>query len=333
MGKFNNISPSKKLGYGVMIFSLTALLFYSCKKKDEVTNPYADLPQVIQNDNPGADNLPEGSFAWLHAKVFKPTCANSGCHDGTFEPEFRSVNGAYNSLVNQPVISNTPDNTFEVRVKPGNANLSFLHERLTTFVPFSSGIMPLVTEPSSDWPANSAMYIQKISDWINDGAKDMYGNPPPPADSNAPPLVYGLVVLPHNNTASAYPRESDPIYGIGAIEVPSDLVDVWILPYDDNAGVNQFQGISLMAATSSLNFTGALQSVFSLAGPITAIPFDNGNEAQFYYKATLDLSAATPGTYYYLRTYLNDGQQSTITEIPNDESNPFWFLVFSLKIV
>ncbi|MBK7268515.1 MAG: hypothetical protein IPI07_03030, partial [Flavobacteriales bacterium] len=30
----------------------------------------------------------------------------SGCHDGTFEPEFRTIASAYNSLVYHPVIAN-----------------------------------------------------------------------------------------------------------------------------------------------------------------------------------------------------------------------------------
>jgi hypothetical protein len=27
------------------------------------------------------------------------TCANSGCHDGTFEPDFRTLEGSYNTLL------------------------------------------------------------------------------------------------------------------------------------------------------------------------------------------------------------------------------------------
>src|SRR5436190_551220 len=95
------------------LFIVVSLL-YSCKK-DEVKNPYAEVQPVVHNDNPDLATLPEGSFAWLHAKIFRPTCANSGCHDGTFEPEFRSINSAYNSLVHHPVIANTPNNDFEFR--------------------------------------------------------------------------------------------------------------------------------------------------------------------------------------------------------------------------
>jgi hypothetical protein len=308
------------------------LCFGSCKKT-EVTNPYTNVVDVVDNDNPDIDDLPEGSFAWLHAKIFRPTCANSGCHDGTFEPEFRSMGSAYNSLVNHPTISNTPDYAYHYRVKPGMADSSFLIKRMTSFVPNTSGVMPPSYSVGDDWNNNETYYINKIKEWINGGARDIYGQPAPAANVDSPPLVYGLVVFPHNNTTTPYSREANPPYGIGAIEVPSDLVDVWIYPYDDSASPDQFESISLLASSSSLDFTGAISSTFSLAGPIYANLFDSESPAPFVYRATLDLSNTIPGTYYYLRNYLDDGSQPTFTEIPNSSSSPFWYLVFSLKVV
>ncbi len=316
----------------ILVVFAFATVFFSCKKK-EIKNPYDEIVPVVHNDNPGADNLPEGSFAWLHAKVFKPTCANSGCHDGTFEPEFRSIGSAYNSLVNHPVISNSLDNDYVYRVVPGDAEASFLHHRLTVDDNFNSGMMPAAVDDDSDWPVKRPDYLAKITEWINSGAKDMYGNAAPAATANTPPIVLGLVVFPHNNTTTPFPREQNPQYGIGAIEVPPQLVDVWILPFDDTAYPDQFPGIILMASTSSLDFSTALQSSFSLNTPIMAMPIGDGTPSPFYYKATLDLSAATSGEYYYLRNYINDGFQSALTEIPNNASSPFWYLIFSLKIV
>lgn len=307
-------------------------LFHSCKK-NEVKNPYDEIVPVVNNDNPDIDDIPEGSFAWLHAKVFKPTCANSGCHDGTFEPEFRSIGSAYNSLVNHPTISNSLTGQFEYRVTPGNANTSYLHHRMTVDESFNSGMMPAAVDDGSDWDQRKDEYIAKIRAWINEGARDMYGSPAPAATSNTPPMVLGMVVFPHDNTTNPFPREQNPLYGIGAIEVPAQLVDVWILPFDDTAYPDEFPGISLMASTSTLDFSSALQSSFSLNSPIMAMPFGSQSPEQFYYKATIDLSSATPGDYYYLRNYINDGFQSGLTEVPNNDSQPFWFLIFSLKIV
>lgn len=318
------------------IFFITAwaiLIGFNSCKQDKLSNPYETTGTSVVNDNPNLDNLPEGSFAWLHEKVFKPTCANSGCHDGTFEPEFRSINSAYNSLVNHPVVSNTPDGDYSVRVKPYDPDSSFLLTRLTELVDNTQGIMPLSTEPDSDWPEHEAYYIEKIREWIEDGAKDIYGNNAPSATADSPPTVYGLVVFPHNNTSDPYEREADPLYGIGAIEVPSDLVDVWIYPYDDHAWPSSFESITLLASQNSMDFAGALQAPFSVNPSVYATLFDSGSPVPFVYKATLDLSNASPGQYYYLRNYLDDGVQPFLTEIPNNSSSPFWFLVFSLKVV
>jgi hypothetical protein len=199
----------------ILCMGLAIAIVWAACKKGGPENPYEDIVRPALTQNPGADQLPEGSFAWLHAKVFKPTCANSGCHDGTFEPEFRTIASSYNSLVNQPVIANNPANSFVHRVVPGNVSSSWLHERMTTFVENTSGIMPLTTEPTSDWDANKEMYISKIVQWINDGAKDMFGNPAPPADANMPPQLYGLAVFPHNNTTSPYPRDENNPFGLG----------------------------------------------------------------------------------------------------------------------
>jgi len=313
-----------------LLLCLIVTVFQSACKKDELTNPYLSIVQPVPNDNPDADDLPIGNFAWLHAKVFSPTCANSGCHDGTFEPEFRTIASAYNSLVNHPVIANDQLGSFEHRVVPGNADASFLHERLYTFVPNTSGIMPLETN-GTDWPQNGTLYKQKITEWINAGAPDIYGNPAPSSEINSPPVVYGLAIFPQNNTTNPYPREVDSPYGIGAIEVASSIVDVWILPFDDNAGINQFNSITLKTSSSATNFNSPSSVPFLLSTPISALDFGN-NANPFYYKASLDLSSYMPGT-YYLRVYLNDGVQSTLTELPNNSSTPFWYLIYSIKIL
>ena len=78
-----------------------------------------------------------------------PHCANSGCHDGSFEPDFRTIESSYNTLVYQPVIKNNPDGNYQFRVKAGNIDESVLYARLlsnsdgsATFDP-NSQVMPL----------------------------------------------------------------------------------------------------------------------------------------------------------------------------------------------
>ncbi|MEY3398310.1 MAG: hypothetical protein RL220_904, partial [Bacteroidota bacterium] len=304
-----------------MLFMSGSLLL-TCGKDDELPpNPYANTTTVIENDNPDVDDLPVGSFAWLHGKIFEPTCANSGCHDGTFEPEFRTIASSYNSLVNHPVIANNPENSFTYRVVPGNVEMSWLHERLTNFVPNTSGTMPLELDPGSDWEAQSNFYIQKLEEWIDAGAPDMFGNPPPAVGVDMPPLVYGLVAFPEGNTTDPYPRENGQ--SIAPILVNSAPADIWILPFDDNALVTGFESVSIKASTSITDFSEAIDVPCTLSAPITALDFGNSPNS-FYYKGTLDLSGMSPGTTYYLRCYVDDGVQDEITEIPNNGSTYFY---------
>lgn len=311
------------------IYLMMALAFATCKA-DDPENPYLTTTTVVNNDNPNLEEIPSSNFAWLHEKVFLLTCANSGCHDGSFEPEFRSVASSYNTLVHHPVITNDAANSFSYRVVPGDTAYSLLHERLTKFIPNTSGIMPLETD-GTDWLANKDLYISKIESWILSGAKDMYGNPPPPAESTPLPIIYGLAIFPHDNTTTSYPRDTENPFGIGAIEVPAGLVDVWIFPYQEQAYPVGFEGIGIQASLSATNFVPTFSSTFAPQTPITALDFgDSPND--FYYKATLDLSTATTGQTYYLRCSIDDGLQVNPTVIPNGSSEPFWYLFFSILV-
>jgi hypothetical protein len=83
--------------YGFWLLAMVGLL--SCQKNEVPENPF-------NNYTPNQDTVkfiyqdPDSfSIAGLYTYIFKPTCANVGCHDGTFEPDFRTLESAYNSLV------------------------------------------------------------------------------------------------------------------------------------------------------------------------------------------------------------------------------------------
>lgn len=151
------------------------LFFFGCKA-EEYQNPYDDIEPVEQMMTEENINLEPTSMAGLHANIFGKTCANSGCHDGNFEPDFRTIESTYNTLINAPIIKNDPQNSFQFRVVKGDVNASQLVARLTYDIDGNSGIMPLVVEPNSDWGMNKDQYIQNVKDWIAGGAKDVFGN-------------------------------------------------------------------------------------------------------------------------------------------------------------
>ena len=103
-GTNSHWSAGNKIALGVLL----VVLMLSCSKNKGPDNPFDDeknKPPVISDpvDSIGLDN-----FAGLQRDIFKKTCSNSGCHDGTFEPDFRTLESSYNTLVYQPVIKNNP---------------------------------------------------------------------------------------------------------------------------------------------------------------------------------------------------------------------------------
>jgi len=314
----------------IIIATLLGIIFISSCKKDETENPF-DSIEILENETPDFGSVEPENFAYLHEKIFLPTCANSGCHDGTFEPEFRSISSSYNSLVNHPVISNDEANTYEKRVTPGSSDFSLLNARLTSFLPNTSGIMPLEVDEESDWTENSNDYISLIQSWINSGAPDMYGNLPGLGGANLPPSINGLLVFPQGETSSPYVRDPNQA-GITPILVENQLIDVWILIQDDQTPTAEFS-ISEIHTAEEISELNQLEAIsFSVEPPLAALDF-SGNNADYILKATLDLSSHVSGDIIYLRNYLNDGDSEMDTEIPNANSTAVITSLFVLEII
>ena len=126
MGKKNNSF--------VIVFALVFVaILYSCKKEEEApANPYDSVDYSTNNNtDPNPD---PNSIQGLYKNIFQPRCANPGCHDGTFEPDFRTIESSYATLVYQSVNKVTLDSVqlFTTRAIPFNTDYSWLIERLTT---------------------------------------------------------------------------------------------------------------------------------------------------------------------------------------------------------
>lgn len=157
-----------------LLFATMVILFACEKEAPAPNNPYQNqAPPDTIADTTALLALPDTSLAWLHERVFLPTCANSGCHDGTFEPDYRTVSSTYHTLVNHPAVKTDPSATpATIRVIPYQPANSMLYYRLTEFLPNSSGIMPLNAN-DSDWEQNKELYLQKIRLWIENGAPNI----------------------------------------------------------------------------------------------------------------------------------------------------------------
>jgi hypothetical protein len=313
----------------ILFFACCILIFLmtvpACKK-DKFINPYDDPSLQAPITNPDASNLESTNFAYLHAKVFKPTCANSGCHDGTFPPEFRTISGAYNTLVYQTPI-NTNNGMYRYRVYPYKADSSIIIHRLN--VALGAGLMPLVIDPQSDWTSKKDEYILNIKNWINAGAKDMFGNYP--QKGNTQPQVNGFLAFPTGNTTTPYARSSGNIV---PIEVPANsTVDLWFLVKDDSTASANITYNICKVSTSFSNFnTASSINMNYVSSGLTADDF-SGSSTQFTHKAILNTAGFSSGTYLYIKAFVDDGDQGSPTEIPSAGTNDIMSGYFALKIL
>lgn len=303
---------------------LIILLFFSCKKEDP-DNPFD--PYNVTNEEDEQFKFEDSlNFAALHHFIFQPTCANSGCHDGSFEPDFRTIQSSYNTLLFQPVIKNDPQGTFTYRVVPGDVGKSQLYNRITVDIDGNSGIMPLSIDPDSDWPEHKNKYIENIKKWIEAGAPDMFGNPAENVDLK--PQLGGLIAY-ANGSSSPLPRNSQ-----GIIQVPAGTnnLELWFAFIDDNTPSTQLQyNKVLMSLSRDFLDHPPEQDLQISSNPFNGNGFGDQN-VQYTHSITIQpFSNWSNGNRIFIRALVDDGVNG-ITEIPakgatNQIKNYFSFLL------
>jgi len=296
---------------GIALLLLTVV---ACKKTTE--NPFDDPSLQPPTDTSNQTKLDPTSFPGLHANIFRPTCANSGCHDGTFEPDYRTIESAYNTLVYHPVVKNNANGDFTYRVVPYDPSKSVLIERLTHDIDGQSGIMPLAVEPSSDWPQKKDEYIADIRTWIENGAKDMFGNEP--TLGNAEPQMQGVIAY-ANGSAQLLNRKP----GKGAILVPvgASTVDIWFSVGDDSTAPTALTYNKIKIGLIRDDFSGETEQSLTVVGSPKTEDGYFGDPEKYYHKFTLTNPGqyGPVGTIVYFRIYVKDPQHA-VTEIPETGS-------------
>jgi hypothetical protein len=299
------------------------LVVISCQK--EYVNPYdtQDLPDdnIVQGEE-----LNPTSIEGLHANIFGKTCANSGCHDGTFEPDFRTIESTYNTLVYQPIIKNDLQGTYEFRVLPGNVNQSQIIARLTYDIDGNSGVMPLVIEPDSDWPDKSEEYIQNVKDWIAGGAKDVLGNSPTIA--NGLPQMQGVI-----GKGTTWNGREDG--GQGALRVPlsQTSLELYFAFSDDETAPNNFANNKIRFSLVRDGFEGVAElNLEVLSTPVQQDGY-YGGQVNYYHKITINPhDYASLNEKVYFRVYVKDAD-NPVTEIPSDGGAFYIKDYFSFTII
>ena len=290
-------------------------------------NPFdnIDYGTGVMEDLP----LDSSSLLGLHQYIFAPTCAQPGCHDGNFEPDYRTVQSMYQTLVYHPVIKNDAEESFVYRVVPGNRAESWLWERVVTDDPVL-GRMPLYDSLSAD-------EIEAIGLWIDQGAPDAMGISP--SIPNVQPSAFGWL---------AFDLMDGTRYDLNRADVVSPMQ----LPADRDIefyfGLYDFDDAGLFGAGFTLGFNKArigdhpYEIVSEPYRDLELLPpgdpvygslfFDPAASAPFYHRLVINTNEFIRNRVYFVRLYVQDSQHPFPTEWPEDGNQPYLLSLMSFVV-
>ncbi len=293
------------------------LAFYSCNLKTEIPpNPYDDIdyptpPSLI-------DTLDPNSIVAIHRDILHPRCAVPGCHDGNFEPDFRTVQSASSTLVYARIKKNNADSTFTFRVIPYDTAQSVLHERLSNccFVntndrmPQDNIGVPLETE-----------YITRIENWILNGAQNMFGEVAA-YPNQAPQVTYFAAVDTFEFSAvitaanagfplSAASNRIDGVYYNPFLLNSAQNFAILIAIEDDSTALGNLQVNKLKFSYDEDDFSSSAPGYYEQTAQFFTVP---GFEI---WHVELNASIFNTSQVVYMRYYVSDGESET--EMPRND--------------
>lgn len=310
----------------VLVAVTIALVAFSSCKDNIITEldplPFNPYDTITYNDSiiPPIP-IDSNTFLGIHQYILAVKCAQPACHDGSFEPDYRTVFSSYNTLVYAPVVKNDATNSFTYRVVPFDTTMSWLHERITTDDPVL-GRMPL-------YDSLPPRQIELITNWINDGAQDIFGQTP--QLPNPQPYFYGLVAYQTSNNMRIDTFRGD--FFLNPFSAPANQdIDIWFGITDDDpipviSGPNKVK-----FSTDATNFDSAPFHNLLVQFP----PFDSyaiyGTPAPYYLHYTINTSQFNSGDIVYMRVYTQDPDHANVTEIPSATA-PYYFKTYFAFIV
>jgi hypothetical protein len=311
---------SHLLFYLLFAMLLLLVILSSCYKDPPVPeNPYKKIN--YNTPPPPVDTLDPSSFVAIHRDILSTKCAVPACHDGNFEPDYRSVQSSYATLVYQPINKNNSAKEFTYRVVPFDTSKSVLYERITNccFVNINDR-MPQdnigVPLPDKD--------IQAIGKWIMGGSKDMFGQNAVKPDKEPNILYYVAVNTTFNANFSGTQNRIDSIYYNPFMIDKDTSMIIAVFVKDDQTKVKDMTFNKLRMSLDSNNFSPSAPGYREYS---TTYFMNPGDSTEFFY-ATVNTADYPPGDVVYMRYYTNDGGHSQPTEFPVNSSilpyKTFW---------
>ena len=287
------------------------VMVHSCKKEKTPPNPYNN----INRTDTSATKIPVDSLTitYVHQKVLSTRCALNGCHDGHFEPDYRSPQSAYTTLLYAPIIKNNADSTYRYRVIPYDTLNSVMYIRITNCCYVNTNDRMPQDNIGVPLPDSSIAIVRR---WIMNGARDMYGNVA--HKPNLPPVVGGYGAVSTDYTTIYSNTRLDSVY-YNPFVVPSGVTSFYVavLVTDDSTPVHNLLVNTLKLSTRSNDFSNAISI------PATYLVL-GGKQ---YWVATVSASSFALGDTVFMRYYVNDGSHTANVEFPNT-TLPYPYLTY-----
>ena len=285
-------------------------------------NPYDD----IDYPTPPAptDTLDPNGIVSIHRDILHPRCAVPGCHDGNFEPDFRTVQSSASTTVYARIVKNNTDSTFSFRVIPFDTAQSVLHERITNCC--FANINDRMPQDNIGVPLESE-YVSRIENWILGGAKNMFGQV---ADypNQAPQVAYFAAVDTFELTEviaaanagfplSAAGNRIDGVYYNPFVIQANQNFAMLIAVEDDSTALSSLQINKLKFSSDEDDFSPSAPGYYEQTAQFFAV-----GDFEIWY-VELNASIFDPEEVVYMRYYVSDGEGQT--EMPRTD------MVFQIK--
>ncbi len=293
------------------LFLLSFFCFFalvSCYKEvpDESPNPFLNSGNTTTITE--KDSLDPSSFAGIHKQIFAVKCAVPLCHDGSFEPDFRSIESAYGNLVYHEVIKNNPQKSFVYRVIPKDVANSWLIERLITEDPVL-GRMPLYANPLNETE------MQHIKDWINAGCPDINGIPA--VYPNLQPQVKSRFALDAGN--NRIDTSYDGRFPAAFVVPPGIAFNLGVEVEDDSTDVTKLKNMSFQFSYDKDDFGNAVIKPAALW--FSKFPVVTLSSSDFQFNKTV-----------YFRFYCQDEHHNSPSEYPMNSTSYYFKDYFSFIV-
>ena len=293
---------------------IMSFVLMNCTEDDFPINPYDGID--YGNTTLVIDTVSSTSFVKLHRDVLGPSCNVMGCHDGSFEPDFRTVQSSYNTLVYHTIIKNNLAEDFTYRVVPGDTGLSVLHERLTNCCFANTNDRMPQDNIGNALPETD---LDAVAAWILEGAKDITGAIPN-EPNNLPNVQYFLVMNATYDSTYSENRIGGLFYN-PFLMPNNEQVNFIFRVKDDQTLARDMLLNQLSISEYSDDFSNAIMA--------SAITFEQTNKV---WLLSFNTAILQIGKTYFMRYTINDGDNPTNTTYPNNQTSFVYKNIWSFTV-